>query len=180
MKGIFCLFIIGLSYSSGAQVTPVLPDSIPVNRLPLYTANGIVVSMHEINADFVSSLQVERSATVSHERTCLTRNGKIVLTTDQRFDVITPKEYGNRKKFPASVTARVYKLNGCLVSEDLPISKAAIRKSEVLLSSDDASIPAGTACLSLWTLTEEERGIKRKGIRIRGSEQEERLGLQNR
>jgi len=94
----------------------------------------------------------------------------IYVEAEQQFDVITPRQYQTRKKLPASVKTVVFMLNGNMVSDTLRISKASIRKVDVLLGAGRVGTTPDAACLSIWTLSDEERGLPKTqgGIRIRG------------
>ena len=62
-------------------------------------------------------------------------------------------------------------LNGCLIPDTLKISKAAVRRVDLLLGSNLAGLDSTISCLSIWTLTDDERGLSKPKnvIRIRGA-----------
>lgn len=153
-------------------------DSTQINRsdTPLCLANGIIVKVTEINPDFVTSVNVVKDKATLQQLGPLADHGCILIGADQQFDVITPREYRAKKTLPATVQTVVYMLNGVMVPDSVRISKAAIRKAEMLLSTGREGVPADTACLSIWTLTDDERKTPKPapdkpagGIRIRGS-----------
>lgn len=169
------LFCGGLA--AKAQTTYPWLDSTRTSHIipPLYIANGIIVNIAEVNPDFILSVDVFKSKESIEKWGTLGSNGSIYIKTDQQFDAITPRMYQNKGSLPSSVRKVVFMLNGAMVSDTIQISKAAVRKVDVLLGSDRVGLSADTACLSIWTWSEEESGLpkhtpdSKNGIRIRGA-----------
>jgi hypothetical protein len=158
--------------STKAQISNPWLDSSQINhsKAPLCIANGVVVNLTELNVDFITSMNVVSDKKANQKWGQLADNGCIYVEADQRFDVITPRLYEEKKKLPPFIRAVVYMLNGTITSDTLQISKASIRRVDVLLGSTHTGVPADSACLSIWTLSNEERGLPKpkNEIRIRG------------
>ena len=169
MNYFFSVFLI-LAYGSGvrAQSTSFWQDSSQVNHSnqPLYVANDVIVSLREVNTDFVTSIHVSNPREAASKKNCLTKHGQVSLKVDQQFDVITPKRYAKQKKISDGRKKLVYLLNGCLVSDTTQISKAAICKSYILSAKDPINADKERVCLSLWTISAEERGIAKDSTQI--------------
>ncbi|WP_266367009.1 hypothetical protein [Tellurirhabdus rosea] len=170
------LFICSQLAAKAQRVNPWL-DSTQVNhsKIPLSVANGVIVSPNEVNTDFILSVTVIRDKQTNERYGTLAENGCIYLEADQQFDVVTPHLYLSKKRLPASVRTVVFMLNGHLVSDTLQISKGSIRRVDVLLGSNHVGVPADSACLSIWTLSDEERGVPgpKNELRIRGDQKAE-------
>ncbi|MPR33628.1 hypothetical protein [Salmonirosea aquatica] len=158
--------------AANAQTVNPWLDSTQINhsKVPLIIANGIVTNTAELNPDFISSVYVVKDRQAEKGAGCLSDNGCIYVEADQQFDIITPRMYQSKKNLPSSVRTVVFMLNGTMVSDTLRISKGSIRRVDVLLGSNHPRVPVDSACLSIWTLSNEERGIPEinSGMRIRG------------
>lgn len=169
---IILVLLIFSELSTRAQGANPRPDSTQINhsKAPLYVANGIIVNPAELNADFISSMNVIDAEPANQRWGRLADNGCIYVEADQQFDVITPRLYSGKKKLPSSIRTVVYRLNGVVISDTLRISKASIRRVDILLGSNHTSVPADSACLSIWTLSNEERKLPKpkNELRIRG------------
>ncbi|QMW03496.1 hypothetical protein [Spirosoma foliorum] len=147
-------------------------DSTQINKsaLPIYVANGVIINPSEINIDFILSVEVVRDNQTNRWLGKLAKNGCVYIKADQQFDIITPKMYRLKKNIPDQATAVFYMLNGHFVSDSLKLSKASIRKVDVLSGKNYKNIDPEFYCLSIWTLTSEERGLPKdkNTIRIRG------------
>ena len=168
---ILFLIICGVFPTNAQEINPWL-DSTQINKsvLPLYIANGVIVSLSEVNVDFVTSIEITRDNETNKWLGKLAENGCIYIKADQQFDSVTPRMYRLKRNIPASATTVFYMLNGHVVSDSLKLSKASIRKVDVLAGASYKGIDPNTYCMSIWTLTDEERGLPKdkNAIRIRG------------
>lgn len=135
---VIIVLLICAGLSAKAQRANPWLDSTQANhsKAPLCIANGIVVNPTELNVDFIASMNVVNANQSEQRWGHLADNGCIYVEADQQFDVITPRLYQMKKKLPPSVQTVFFMLNGTMISDTLRISKASIRRVDVLLGSN--------------------------------------------